>query len=59
MGLHDNLSQTWDNLREETAEIILKAPFKRPFMAEMKRRQLEAVAAELLDASRAFAAEKE
>ena len=59
VGLHDYLSQTWDNLREETAEIVLKAPFKRPFMAEMKRRQLEAVAAELLDASRAFAAEKE
>lgn len=59
VGKHDNLSQTWDSLRAETAELILKAPFKRPFMAETKRRQLESAAVELLDASRVFAAEKE
>lgn len=54
---HDNLSQTWESVRAETADIIARAPFTRPFFAEKKRRQLEAAAAELLNASQAVATE--
>lgn len=52
VGTHDNLRQTWEMLRDETADIVLKAPFKRPAFANRKRRQLDAAAAEILDASR-------
>ncbi|MGN0853298.1 MAG: dynamin family protein [Kiritimatiellia bacterium] len=59
VGKHDNLFQTWESLKAETGEVILKAPFRRPFFAEARRRKVESAAQELLAASCAFGAEKE
>ncbi len=50
VGQHDNLPQTWNGIREETAEIVRKAPLKLPLFGEFRRRQLDAAAQKLFAA---------
>lgn len=43
VGIHDNLTQNWANVRDETAEIIRKAPLDLPLFGEFRRRRLDAM----------------
>lgn len=53
VGRQDDLRQTWDVLRDETASVILSAPLSIPWFAGRTRRRLEALAANLLAAKTA------
>lgn len=53
VGRKDDLRQTWDAVRDETASVILSAPLALPWFADRTRRRLEALAAGLLAAPRA------
>ena len=53
VGRLDDLRQTWDVLRDETASVILSAPLSIPWFAGRTRRRLEALAANLLAAKTA------
>lgn len=45
IGQHDDLRQTWNGVRDETAQIIRSAPLRLPLFGELLRRQLDAAAA--------------
>jgi len=47
VGGHDNLPQIWNTIKDETAEIVRKAPLHLPLFGEFRRRQLDATAAKL------------
>ena len=50
IGQHDNLQQIWNSIREETAEIVRKAPLRIPFFGEFRRRQLDKTASQVFAA---------
>lgn len=44
IGSRDDLRQTWNAIRAETAQIIRSAPLRLPLLGEFRRRQLDAAA---------------
>ena len=50
IGTFDDLSQRWNGIRAETADIIDHAPLALPFFAKYKRAALDELASNLLDA---------
>ena len=50
IGTFDDLSQRWNGIRAETADIIDHAPLSLPIFAERKRAAIDKVASRLLPA---------
>lgn len=50
IGTFDDLSQRWNGIRAETADIIDHAPLALPFLAKRKRAAIDKVASGLLPA---------
>ena len=49
LGVHDNLDQNWEAVRDETAEVIRQAPLDLPLFGEFRRRRLEAAVKKLCE----------
>ena len=52
LGKHDNLRQVWDEIRDETAEVVRSAPLRLPFFGEFLRHRLEKASERLFSAFR-------
>ena len=50
IGTYDDLSQRWNGIRAETADIIDHAPLALPFFAKRKRAAIDELTSNLLDA---------
>ena len=50
IGQHDNLQQIWNSIRDETADVVRKAPLRLPLFGEFRRRQLDKESAKVFAA---------
>ena len=50
IGSRDDLRQTWDGIKDETAQVIRSAPLGLPLFGEWRRRQLDAAAEKIFAA---------
>ena len=50
VGMHDDLRQVWEGVRDETADVVRSAPLALPWFGERRRKRLDADAAQILKA---------